>query len=228
LAWTPPHHLATFEYDDPVDHDEERSVGLRERKRRETRMALSLAAIRLCVQRGWEHVTVDDIAAAANVSPRTFRNYFPTKADAVAAGHLERLLRIAEGLRERPDDEPLLTAMTHAVAAQFGWPAPKGEKAADTDRWRERMLFLFTEPAVQAAVLKAAADAQDALAKAIGERTGIRRRNDPYPQLLAAVVIAVVGVVAGRWLIGGASGSMVPHLQKAFDLVAAGFPEPKT
>ena len=48
--------------------------GLRERQAAETRAALSLAAIRLCIQRGWENVTVDDIAAVANVSPRTFRN----------------------------------------------------------------------------------------------------------------------------------------------------------
>src|SRR5215813_10140300 len=76
--------------------------GLRQRKRRETRAALNQVAMRLCIQRGWENVTVDDIAAAANVSPRTFRNYFSTKAEAVAAGHLERMLRIADGLRARP------------------------------------------------------------------------------------------------------------------------------
>src|SRR6516164_9877825 len=89
-------------------------VGLRERKRRETRAALSLAALRLCVQRGWEDVTVDDIAAAANVSPRTFRNYFSTKAEALAAGHLERMLRIADELRARPAGEPLWTAIINS------------------------------------------------------------------------------------------------------------------
>src|SRR5690349_17205711 len=111
----------------PSDVDTSSGVetGLRERKRRETRATLSLAANRLCVQRGWENVTVDDIAAAANVSPRTFRNYFSTKAEAVAAGHLERMLRIADDLRARPAGEPLWTAITHSVAAQFDPPEQK-------------------------------------------------------------------------------------------------------
>src|SRR5262245_64626964 len=108
------------------------SEGLRQRKRRETRAALSRAAMRLCIQRGgWENVTVDEIAAAANVSPRTFRNYFSTKAEAVAAMHLERMLRIADELRARPADEQLWTAITNSVCAQFECPGQKGEEVRD-------------------------------------------------------------------------------------------------
>jgi hypothetical protein len=66
------------------------------------------------------------------------------------------------------------------------------------------------------------------LAKAIAERTGARRANDLHPQLVAAVVTAVVGVVVERWLRDGPSGSIVPFIRKAFDLVAAGLPENKT
>jgi AcrR family transcriptional regulator len=198
--------------------------GLRERKRRETRAALSLAAIRLCLQRGWENVTVDDIAAVANVSPRTFRNYFSTKAEAVAAGHLERMLRIADELRVRPADEPLWTAVSHSVASQFETPA---QKAPEVNRWRERVRFLFTEPAIHGEVLKANEAAQGELAKAIAERTGAKGKNPLYPHLLAAVVTAVVGVVGERWMRGGPSGSIVPLLQEAFDLLAAEFTENK-
>jgi AcrR family transcriptional regulator len=205
-------------------------LGLRERKRRETRAALSLAAIRLCMQRGWDAVTVSDIAAAANVSPRTFRNYFSTKAEAVAAGHSERLLRIADGLRERPAREPLWTAIAHAVAAQFETPVPaSSDPAAEAHakRWRERIQFLFNEPAVRAAVLEAGADAQGELAKAVAERTGVRRGKTVYPHLVAATAIAVMGVVSERWLREGPTGSIVTPLRQAFDVVAAGFPEPK-
>src|SRR4051812_20251772 len=126
--------------------------GLRERKRRETRVTLSQMAIRLSMQRGWENVTVEDIAAAANVSPRTFRNYFSTKAEAVAAGHRERMLRIAEELRARPAGEPLWTAITNAVAAQF--ETNSEGHSPDAKRWMERIRFLFTEPAIHAEVLK--------------------------------------------------------------------------
>jgi AcrR family transcriptional regulator len=200
-------------------------VALRERKRRETRAALSLAAIRLCVQRGWGEVTVDDIAAAANVSPRTFRNYFSTKAEAVAAGHLERMLRIADELRARPASEPLWTAITNSVAAQFQPPAQKSEVLLDPNRWLERIRFILTEPAIHGEVLKASAAAQVELAEVLAERVGARRVKDLYPQVAAAVVIAVVGTVVDRWLRDGPSGSVVPLLRKAFEVVAAGFPE---
>src|SRR5215468_9879442 len=178
-------------------------VGLRERKRRETRAALSLAAIRLSMQRGWDNVTVDDIAAAANVSPRTFRNYFSTKAEAVAAGHLERMLCIADELRARPADEQLWTAITNSVCAQFEPPGHKCEDVRDASRWMDRIRFLLTEPAIHGEVLKASASAQSELAEAISERIGVSRANELYPQLVAAVVVAVVGAVSDRWLRGG-------------------------
>src|SRR5262249_23914192 len=122
------------------------SEGLRQRKQRETRAALNQTAIRLCMQRGWENVTVDEIGEAANVSPRTFRNYFSTKAEAVAAGHLERMLRIADELRARPADEQLWTVITNSVCAQFECPGQKGEEVRDASRWMDRIRFLLTEP----------------------------------------------------------------------------------
>ncbi len=203
------------------------NAGLRERKRRETRAALSLAATRLCVQRGWENVTVDDIAAAAKVSPRTFRNYFATKAEAVAAGHLERMLRIADDLRARPGNEPLWTAITNSIAAQFEPPARKTEALQDAHRWVERIRFIVTEPAIRGEVLKASAAAQVELAEVIAERVGARRSKDLYPQMAAVVVIAVVVTVMDRWLRDGPSGPIVPFLREAFELVATGFPANK-
>src|SRR5262245_5864738 len=150
------------------------SEGLRERKRRETRAALSQAAIRLCVQRGG-NVTIAEIAEAANVSPRTFRNYFSTKAEAVAAVHLERMLRIADELRARPTDEQLWTAITNSVCAQFESPGQKCEDVRDASRWMERIRFLFTEQAIHGEVLKASASAQSELSRALSERFGTSR-----------------------------------------------------
>ena len=76
-------------------------------------------------------------------------------------------------------------------------------------------------------MLKASAAAQVALAEVIAERTGARRAKDIYPQVAAAVVTAVIGTVMDRWLRDGPSGPMLPLLRKAFELVAAGFPESK-
>lgn len=177
------------------------------------------------MQRGWENVTIEDIAAAANVSPRTFRNYFSTKAQAVAAGHLERMLRIADALRVRPANEDIWTAITNSVAAQFEPPERKSAAIADTKNWLERIRFVLGEPAIRGEVLKASAVAQDELAKAIGERTGSRRGNELYSQITSAVVIAVVGVVQERWLRDGATGSIVPLLRAAFSQVSTGLPQ---
>jgi AcrR family transcriptional regulator len=205
--------------------NEQISEGLRQRKQRMTRAALSHATIRLCMLRGWDNLTIDDIAAAANVSPRTFRNYFSSKAEAVAAGHLERMLRIADCLRARPAREDLWTAITNSVAEQFETPEPKSRSTGEVKKWLEQIRFLFKEPAIRGEVLKAAASAQGELAKVIAHRIRSKQMNNLYPQLTSAVIIAVVGVIQEHWLQGGPTGSIVPLLRSAFDQVAAGLPE---
>src|SRR3954466_8137360 len=143
--------------------------GLRERKKRETRAALSQAAIRLCADRGWDNVTVDDIAAAADVSVRTFRNYFASKAEAVAAVHGERTLRIADSLRSH-SDLPLWDAVLAAVARPFD-PAGASECAvaeappARVSEWWARAQEVLTQPTVHGEVLKASVAAEAELAR---------------------------------------------------------------
>jgi AcrR family transcriptional regulator len=61
--------------------DEE--LGLRERKRLATRRAIQLAALELATERGFDRVTIDEISHVANISPRTFFNYFPSKESAI-------------------------------------------------------------------------------------------------------------------------------------------------
>lgn len=200
--------------------------GLRERKKRETRVALSQATIRLCVQHGWDNVTVEDIAAAANVSVRTFRNYFSGKAEAIAASHLERMLRIADELRARPVTEPLWDSISCAVQAQF---VPQGEAAAESPRdrrWTDGLRLMLAEPALQGEVVKANAAAQEELAKAIAERTGTDVARDVYPKLVAAVVGAGSAVAVEHCLRADPPAPLARVLREAFDQVAAGLPTP--
>src|SRR5262245_25521228 len=80
-------------------------AGRRERKKRETYRALCGAAQELVHERGLEEVTVDDIAEAADVSVRTFFNYFPCKEDALVGIDPDVLTGVADEVRERPGDE---------------------------------------------------------------------------------------------------------------------------
>lgn len=194
--------------------------GLRERKKRETRLALGHAAIRLSIERGWADVSVEDIAAAANVSERTFRNYFASKAEAVVATHVERGRRTAEALRQRPAGEPLWDALVNAVVAQFEAAGP-----APGDGYATGLRKLLAEPAVQNEVFRAHAVAQDELAAAVADRTGTDA-DASYPQVVAAVVSAGLGSAMARWT-RDPTQSLVAMLRETFDLIRAGLPEPR-
>ena len=102
----------------PFPRPEEAS-GLRERKKVATRHALGVAAMRLAVQRGLDNVHIDDIAAEAGVSPRTFSNYFSSKYEAICALAMDRSLQIGAALRARPAGEPLWDAATYAVLSEY-------------------------------------------------------------------------------------------------------------
>src|SRR3954453_9333690 len=111
-------------------------MGLREQKKRATRAALSWATIRLTVERGFDNVLVEDIAAAAGGSPRTFHNYFSNKGEAIVARHLDRCRAVVEELRLRPCAELLWDAITQSVLARLAVdPATAPLPIPDQDSW---------------------------------------------------------------------------------------------
>jgi AcrR family transcriptional regulator len=75
--------------------------GLRERKKRETRERIAAAALELFTERGFDHVTVAEIADAAGVSEKTVFNYFPAKEDLLLGSGAERAAAFADALRNR-------------------------------------------------------------------------------------------------------------------------------
>src|SRR5271166_2493808 len=101
--------------------------GLRERKKLATRRALGIAAMRLAIQRGLDSVLVEEIAAEAGVSTRTFNNYFASKYEAICALSADRGRQTGIALRNRPADEPLMEAITHAVLEPIGTQSPDKE-----------------------------------------------------------------------------------------------------
>jgi AcrR family transcriptional regulator len=92
-------------------------AGLREQKKAETREAISLAAVSLTAERGLDSVTVDDIAEAARVARRTFRNYFPNKESAILHAVEVFVQHYVDFLVERGADEPLLDSLEGAAVA---------------------------------------------------------------------------------------------------------------
>jgi AcrR family transcriptional regulator len=107
----------------------EEDLGLRERKRLATRRAIQLAAVELASERGFDRVTIDEISHAANVSPRTFFNYFPSKESAII-GELPELpdeARIERFVSAGP--EHILDGISDLLIAAID----TGELAGDAD-----------------------------------------------------------------------------------------------
>lgn len=89
--------------------------GLRERKRRETRKRIAVEAFKLFRERGYNAVTVDQIAEAADVSKRTFFDYFPSKDDVVGTWQDSFVTALADAVAARPDGEPIGRVVEEAM-----------------------------------------------------------------------------------------------------------------
>ncbi|QUQ63388.1 TetR/AcrR family transcriptional regulator [Kutzneria sp. CA-103260] len=198
-------------------------TGLRERKKRETRLALSRATIGLIVERGWDEVAVEDIAAAANVSERTFRNYFSSKAEAVAASHLERALVVADELRTRPATEPLWPAVVDAARKSLSG-APDSPR---DEGHMERVKLVLAHPSLHAELLRADDIAKDELAAAIADRVGLDAERDLFPQLAASVATAAIATAMRHWMVNDPNGSVIEALERAFTEIGRGLPVPE-
>ncbi len=201
--------------------------GLREQKKAATRTALSWAAVRLTVERGFSAVKVEDIAAAVGVSPRTYNNYFSSKAEAIAFRHLERSLRLAAEVRDGPPDEPLWEAITRASLRQLE-PGPEVEHMPpqQPDEWPAGRQAMWAEPALQAELLRANKIAEKELAAAIADRTGRDPEFDLYSRLVAASVMAANNVALELSVEAGQTEPMESLLPRALRMVATGLPTP--
>lgn len=192
-------------------------MGLRERKKLATRQALSWSAIRLAVERGLENVHVEDIAAGAGVSPRTYNNYFANKYEAICAVTVDRAELIAEALLARPAREPLADAL---LAAMMAYYQPPGELDRD---WVSAVRLMMTSPALRGEMLKANELTEELLAAAIATRCGADVDADMQPRIVAAVTFGAARVGIRHWLLSGTDRSFVTVLAEALRLGLSGF-----
>jgi AcrR family transcriptional regulator len=201
--------------------------GLRERKKADTRRALSDAALDLAFERGLDNVTRDDIANLAGVSLRTFNNYFNGKYEALAYRQTERMRRGLAVLRQRPADEPLWTAITHAVLepleADFG-DVHGDENRVPSRRELAEVRKLVLSPQVRNAVPQ---HLFDEWLEVIAERTGTDPDRDLYPRLVVAVVRAVGDAAMDAYVRADPPVAITALIRSGFAAVSAGLPEPR-
>ncbi|WP_369252774.1 acyl-CoA-like ligand-binding transcription factor [Geodermatophilus amargosae] len=196
--------------------------GLRERKKLATRVALHQAALQLVAERGLDGVSVDDIAARADVSPRTFFNYFPTKDDAVLGLDPADSALAAERFAARPAEEDPVTALRAVQAEQSA--AMAGEPQGV---WPLRLRVVDEHPVLLARLHAAFGGSERALADAVAARTGTRVGVDAYPTLLAAVAGAAMRTALHRWLAADFTVPLPRLVDEAWDVLAAGLPAPR-
>jgi AcrR family transcriptional regulator len=188
-------------------------LGLREIKKRRTRQALIEAAMRLYRERGFDGVTVAEIARQADVAPRTFFGYFETKEDVFLGRGDDRMDRLVRAIRERDRRQPILAAI-RPVLLQDREPVP-----AASARGRPGLPELLRHPAMVHRLRERWNQWEDVLAEAIAEDVGATA-GDPRPRVVAAAITGAIRIAA-------AAATEQPNRRKqvavqVFELLASG------
>jgi AcrR family transcriptional regulator len=201
-------------------------ASLRERKKLATRRALQRVALDLVAERGFAHVTVEDIAEAADVSPRTFFNYFPSKEAALFGVAADRCEDLRRRILDEAPGESAMTALRRALAADSAARAEQiSELAGDPADWVRRMKSLRDDPHLRAAQAAQLASTERVIAEALAERLGTDLATDPYPLLLAAAATAVTRASMAFWAGSGGTVSLEQITSLAGEALADGLPE---
>ncbi len=194
-------------------------TGLRERKKAETRQAISAAALELALTHGPGGVTVDDIAAAADVSPRTVFNYFATKEEAILGVDPERRADVLVRLAERPADEPPLASLREAM---------RRDDPAGAVSWRARAGLARQHPQLQSAYIAGFTALEDELTQVLAARLDLDPAVDPYPRLVVAVALSALRVAVQNAIDIDQVDGLNDAVDRAFAYAAAGFPAPRS
>jgi AcrR family transcriptional regulator len=193
------------------------AAGLRERKKERTRRAIVDAALDLFEVRGYADTTVDDIAAAADVSPRTFFRYFAAKDEAVFENAGALLEHFRALLASRPVGQPLLASLREIGQAMLT------HEMVDEARLRRLLALVAAEPALRSRYNGLLDTIEGELTAWAADRLGVAR-TDLRPRLVAACVLAARRVATDTWL-ESPGDDLAHHVARAIDLLAAGLPD---
>lgn len=194
---------------------------LRERKKWATRAALRRSAVALVASRGLAAVTVEDIAAAADVSPRTFFNYFPSKEDAISGWDPVLLEEMVYRLRGRPIDEAPPVALRAALLEVM---APYDANLRDL---LERLRLIRSDPNLTSHHVARWAEAERRLVAVLAERRGTDAADDRYAELVVATTLSACRVAMQSWCAKDGTVPLADEMTRCFDVLAAGLAEPE-
>lgn len=166
--------------------------GLRERKKAQTRAAIQRHALRLFEESGYSATTMEQIAAAADVSPSTLYRYFPTKEDLILQDDNDPVL--AAAFRAQPRDLPILEAFRTAVNQALSMIPDRDQVEA-----AKRARMSYTIPEVRARALDHMFTTADMLADLFAERLN-RSPDDLEVRVLAGTVIGALLAAQQRWI----------------------------
>jgi AcrR family transcriptional regulator len=185
---------------------------LRERKKLKTRESIQREAMRLIQKQGYEKTTVEQIAAAVDVSPSTFFNYFHSKEDVVLYDAYDPI--IGKLMLQRPADEPLSVAIRH-VLEEMG-----GIFERDRDVILARARLWIDEPALRARIWEEVERGQVFMSGLIAQRSG--RDPDDFEIRVTVMVVLMAAMEAMReWVRHDGKGSFVATVSRALDLIDA-------
>jgi AcrR family transcriptional regulator len=186
-------------------------ASLRERKKAATRRRLMIVALRLFERHGFEDTTVEQIAARADVAPRTFFRYFPTKVDVLFADHEELVALVRETLATRAADEPILDALRRAILQGVE------RVVADPALFLIRSRLAAGVPAADAHSRHLDADYEDVIAEAVAATRHTDPATDLYARVLARAAWGANRAAREVWVATDAKRDPRSLVNEAFD-----------
>jgi AcrR family transcriptional regulator len=186
-----------------------RPVGLRERKKVKTRLAIEDTALTLFEQHGFEATTVEEIAAVAEVSTTTFFRYFPSKADILVADHGQQLPALRQAIVDRPGWESDLVAIRHAV--QEAWVP-----AIDSARTARKARIVATSDLLTGLSYHSGERWLAVFVAALAQRHDLDV-HDERCALAARVGLGALASAVEGWITGGCEGDLGRRIDVSFD-----------
>lgn len=183
-------------------------VDPRVRAREQNRAEVARVALDLFTERGFDHVTVDDIAAAAGISRRTFFRYFESKEAAALPGAHEQISELRAALADQPRDEPLVERLRRATLSLI-------DESIDPAETRARLRIIASSPSVRAHSLEQQTHFEAELRQVIAEHLGVDEATHVGARVLAAAMIAAVRAAAEVWLDADDGRSLADVLDEA-------------